>query len=107
MLLMARTQDALKILDRITGDDPGLKELIEQETVNAQVANLIYEARTNAGLTQEQLATLVGTKQPNIARLEDGDYRGHSLSMLQRVAKALNQRLEVSFHPLEMRSKAS
>lgn len=104
---MAKTQDALRILDRVTGDDPDLRELIEQETVNAQVARLIYDARTEAGLTQEQLASLVGTRQPNIARLEDGDYQGHSLTMLQRIAKALNQRLEVSFRPLEKRRKAS
>jgi DNA-binding XRE family transcriptional regulator len=97
---MSKTQDALKILDRLTGDDPELRDLIEQETVNAQVARLIYEARVRAGLTQEQLAKLVGTSQPNIARLEDSDYQGHSLTMLRRIAKALNQRLEVSFQPL-------
>ena len=44
-----------------------------------------------------QLAKLIGTKQPVIARLEDADYEGHSLSMLQRIAEALDQRLEVSF----------
>jgi transcriptional regulator with XRE-family HTH domain len=57
------------------------------------VAQLIYDARTKAGLTQKQLAGLIGTSQPNIARLEDADYEGHSLTMLQRIAKALNQRL--------------
>jgi predicted transcriptional regulator len=60
---------------------------------------MIYEARTKAGLTQQQLAELVGTKQPVIARLEDADYEGHSLSMLQRVASALNQRLEMHLVP--------
>jgi len=34
----------------------------------------------SAGLTQ-QLADLSGTKQPVIARLEDADYEGHSLSI--------------------------
>ena len=60
---------------------------------------MIYEARTKAGLTQQQLAELVGTKQPVIARLEVADYEGHSLSMLQRVASALNQRLEMHLVP--------
>ena len=32
-----------------------------------------------------------------IARLEDADYQGHSLSMLQRIASALNKRLEIRF----------
>ena len=92
---MAKTKNALKILDRITGDDLELRELIEEETINAQVARMLYEARTQAGLTQQDLARLVGTKQPVIARLEDADYDGHSLSMLQRIATALNQRLEI------------
>jgi ribosome-binding protein aMBF1 (putative translation factor) len=96
---MAKTKNALRILDRLTGDDAALKELIEVEAINAQVARMIYEARIQAGLTQEELARLVGTKQPVIARLEDADYEGHSLSMLQRIAMALHQRLEIHLVP--------
>ena len=97
---MAKTKDALKILERVTGDDARLRKLIEEETFNAHVARLIYEARTEAGLTQQQLAELIGTKQPDIARLEDADYQGHSLTMLHRIATALNQRLEIAFAPV-------
>ena len=96
---MATTKNVLKILDRITGDDPALRALIEEETLHAYVARMIYEARTQAGLTQQELARLVGTKQPVIARLEDADYDGHSLSMLQRIATALHQRLEIHLVP--------
>lgn len=96
---MAKTKNALQILDRITGDDPELRGLIEEETINAQVARMIYEARIHAGLTQQELADLVGTKQPVIARLEDADYGGHSLVMLQRIATALKQRLEIRLVP--------
>ena len=66
---------------------------------------MIYDARHKAGLTQKQLAELVGTKQQVIARLEDADYEGHSLSMLQRIAAALGRRLEVSMPPLRRRRK--
>ncbi len=96
---MAKKKDALKILDRVTGEDSQLREIIEEETLNAHVARLIYEARTAAGLTQQQLADLIDTKQPDIARLEDADYQGHSLTMLHRIATALNQRLEIAFAP--------
>jgi hypothetical protein len=34
-------------------------------------------------------ADLIGTKQPVVACLEDADYPGHFLSMLQRIAAAL------------------
>ena len=75
-------RDAIEILDRLTGDDPELLEMIAEEAVHAQVARMIYDARTAAGLTQKQLADLIGTQQSTIACLEDADYRGHSLSML-------------------------
>jgi ribosome-binding protein aMBF1 (putative translation factor) len=68
---------------------------IEAQRVNADIAQMIYDARIQAGLTQEELAKKVGTKQPVIARLEDADYQGHSLNMLQRIAKALNRTLRV------------
>jgi ribosome-binding protein aMBF1 (putative translation factor) len=94
-----KTKDATEILDRLTGDDSELREMIAQERLNSQVARLIYEARTSGGLTQKQLADLIGTQQSTVARLEDADYEEHSLSMLRRIAEALNQRLEVRFIP--------
>ena len=92
---MAKTSDALKIIEKINRTDPELQEMVVEASINAHVAQLIYEARTKAELTQQQLADLIGTKQPVIARLEDANYEGHSLSMLQRIAHALNQRLEI------------
>ena len=103
---MSKTRDATQILDRMTGDDEEMRQLIAEETLNAEVARLIYEART-VGLTQAELAERIGTKQPVIARLEDADYEGHSLSMLQRIALALNQRIELHFVPLEKTSEAA
>ncbi len=96
-----KTSDALEILDAVTGDDTALREAIEEATVNAMVAQAIYDVRTEAGLTQSQLAERIGSTQPVISQLEDADYDGHSLSMLRRIADALNQRIEIRFVPLE------
>jgi predicted transcriptional regulator len=93
----SRTTDAVKILDKMIGDDPRQRALIEEEISNLRIAQIIYDARREAGLTQQQLANLVGTTQPVIARLEDADYRGHSLRMLRRIATALNKDLEIRF----------
>jgi ribosome-binding protein aMBF1 (putative translation factor) len=95
-----KTSDGLAILNRMMGKSSKMKGLVENARVNAAVAQLIYNAREKAGLTQKELAELVGTKQPVIARLEDADYEGHSLAMLQRIATALNQRLEINLRPL-------
>jgi ribosome-binding protein aMBF1 (putative translation factor) len=97
--MATKALDATELLDRLTGDDPEMREMIAEEAVNAQVARMIYEARMAAGLTQKQLADMLGTQQSAIARLEDADYGGHSLGMLRRIAEALNQTLEVRFVP--------
>lgn len=94
-----KTADARRILDHDMGHDPELKRMIEESTLNAHIAQLIYDARTAAGLTQKQLADLVHSTQPVISQLEHADYEGHSLSMLQRIAAALHQRLRIDFVP--------
>ncbi|XWK87479.1 MAG: helix-turn-helix transcriptional regulator [Phormidium sp.] len=92
---MAIANDVLKILKQMIADDPEIEEMVQESFLNAELAQLIYNARKQAGLTQQQLADRIGTKQSVIARLEDADYEGHSLSMLQKIARALNYRLEV------------
>jgi transcriptional regulator with XRE-family HTH domain len=58
---------------------------------------MIYTARSRAGLSQIALDEVVGKTQSVVARLENADYEGHPLTMLQRIAAALNQRLEIRF----------
>jgi len=90
--------DAVKILHgRYVGDDTKRKASLKEERVNAEVAAAIYKLRNKSKLTQKQLADLIDTTQSVISRLEDADYDGHSLSMLSRIAKALNKRLSVQF----------
>ena len=72
---------------------------LEEARASAEVAREIHSLRENAGLTQAQLAKLVGTTPSVISRLEDADYQGHSLSMLRRIAAALNRRVEIRFLP--------
>ncbi len=50
------------------------------------LALLVREMREDEGLTQTELAKKVGTTQSVIARLEDAEYTGHSLTMLERIA---------------------
>lgn len=95
------TSDALKILHRrfYAGNRSRLKKL-EEARENEEIARRILELRHRAGLTQAQLAKLVGTTASVVCRLEDAEYRGHSLGMLRRIAAALNQRIEIRFVPI-------
>lgn len=99
------TTDAVKILHRRYYDKSRTRALdLETARLNAAIAHEIYTLRKRARLTQEQLARLVGTTGSVISRLEDDDYEGHSLKMLQRISIALNRRLEIRFPPMRRRS---
>jgi|SRR5882724_1149911 len=93
-----RTNNAVELLNRMAGDSRELKRLTEEARVNAAVAQLIYDARQKAGLSQAELAERIGSKQAVISRLEDADYDGHSLTMLQRIAAALGKHITIEFH---------
>jgi ribosome-binding protein aMBF1 (putative translation factor) len=95
------TTDAVEILHRhfYKGDPEKLKSLAECRA-NDEIARTIRTLRTNGGLTQAQLAKLVGTTASVICRLEDAEYEGHSVAMLRRIAAALNRRVEIRFLPL-------
>jgi ribosome-binding protein aMBF1 (putative translation factor) len=92
-----KTSNAVEILDRMAGNNPGLKRLTEEARVNARVAQMIYDARQEAGLSQAELAERVGTRQGVISRLEDADYEGHSLTMLLKIAAALGKQIHIGF----------
>ena len=97
------TTDATKILAEIAGHDPKRQQAFEEEVANREVAQRIYELREQAGLSQTELAKRVGTTQSVISRLEDADYEGHSLAMLNRIAAAVERRVEIRFLPRRRR----
>ncbi len=107
MISKKPTFDGMEIIDRIIGDDAKLREMYEQTKVNVHVAQLIYDARTEAGLSQKELAAMIDTTQSVISSLEDADYEGHSLSMLSRVAQALNREVKIDLVPVIMPDDAS
>ena len=95
------TDDAVEILRRryVAGRPERMAEL-EQIQADDAVARKIYDLRMKAGLSQRAFAKLVGTTASVICRLEDADYEGHSLALLNRVAAALDKRVEIRFVPL-------
>ncbi|RPI09591.1 MAG: transcriptional regulator [Acidobacteriales bacterium] len=86
--------------DRYIGDNPERIAEYEQAAADIDVARAIHTMRTQAGLTQRQLAKKVSTTASVICRLEDADYEGHSLAMLRRVAAALGKRVQIRFVPV-------
>jgi DNA-binding XRE family transcriptional regulator len=74
--------------------DPDFMAAAEELEPGYQVARL----RMLRGLTQAQLAEMVGTRQPSIARLENGSSTP-SLSFLSRIAEALGAKIEFKLIP--------
>jgi DNA-binding XRE family transcriptional regulator len=99
-----KTDDAVEILHRrfVAGNPEKLAEL-EKIRADDAIARKIYDLRTKARLSQREFAKLVGTTASVICRLEDADYEGHSLAMLNRIAKALDKRVEIRFVPIKRR----
>ena len=86
-----RATDAVEILRRdLIGNDPRAAAEYEQVKADLAVAHAIYGWREAAGLTQAQLARRIGTSRTVISRLEDADYEGDSLAMLNRVTFELS-----------------
>jgi len=93
--------DAVEILHRrFFRGQPERQRVLEEARADDEVARKIYELRKKAGLTQAQLAKMIGTTASVISRLEDADYEGHSLAMLRRIAAALHKRVEIRFVPI-------
>lgn len=93
-----KTDDAIDILHRrYVRNDP--KKLAELEGIRAdnEVARKIHDLRMKSGLSQRDLAKMIGTSASVICRLEDADYEGHSMAMLNRIAEVLNRRVEIRF----------
>jgi DNA-binding XRE family transcriptional regulator len=75
--------------------DPEFAAIARELEPGYQIARL----RIAHGLTQAQLAEMVGTHQPSIARIESGKSLP-SLLFLERVASVLNARVEVRILPM-------
>lgn len=71
------------------------RKTYERTLHQIDLALLVREMREDAGLTQTELAKKVGTTQSVIARLEDAEYAGHSLMMLERIATACGVALKL------------
>jgi transcriptional regulator with XRE-family HTH domain len=81
--------------------DPDFRRRFEEADKAWDIALQLTALRKVRGLTQQQVADLLGTKQQAIARLEDPSYTGHSLSMVRRYVEALGAIIDVTVVPAE------
>lgn len=78
--------------------DPAYADAYEASEGEFALASALIRVRADAGLTQEQLAARMGTKQEVVARWEGGKVLP-STRTLTRLAKATGTTLRISFTP--------
>ncbi|HLT99007.1 MAG TPA: helix-turn-helix transcriptional regulator [Burkholderiaceae bacterium] len=92
--MLTHEQMKAKMLDK-----PAVRaEYARIERNEMPMFDLILQARTEAGLTQAQVAERMGTKAPAVARLENALITGKhspSIATLEKYAAALGKKLEV------------
>lgn len=94
---MTKEKSATQKLKERLLKDPEFKAEYERTRPYAEIAREIVRIRCEKGLTQKQLAELMGTTQSAIARIESQDYGRIEFQTLEKVANALGKTLKVSF----------
>lgn len=85
--------------------DPEYRHEYEALDDEFALASAMIDARTRAGLTQEQLAEKMETSQSAIARIESGRSIP-SGNTLKRFARATGTRLRIKFEPTKTDKRA-
>jgi DNA-binding XRE family transcriptional regulator len=77
---------------------PALRDEWDRLALARTVAHRVLAYRVEHGLTQTQLARLLGVQQPAIARLEAGEHEP-SIATLARLARQLHMRFHIEITP--------
>jgi len=85
-------KEAKKLINK----DPQVLEELKNFEPEYQIISQLIALRRKNKITQEELAELIGDKQPNISRLESGSYNP-TLAKLKKIADCLGRRLEIRF----------
>ena len=82
----------LKEYKKLALQNEAFRKEYERYDLAFEIGQMVIEARIVKGITQAELAKLIKTQQPSIARLENGNTLP-SLTLLERIAKALGTSL--------------
>ena len=86
--------DLKKYIAKRKTEKPDFAEGLEEGYENFRIGIILKQARLEAGLTQEDIATAIGTRKTAISRLEN-HVQDVKLSTVEKYAKALGRRVEI------------
>ena len=85
-----------QVKEMLFNDNPELKKEYDELAPIYEIQNQVIELRKTRGLSQKQLAEMIGTKQSAISRLESGDYNP-SVQLLHKIANAFDKEMHIEF----------
>jgi DNA-binding XRE family transcriptional regulator len=77
--------------------DPEFKSHYQEERQALMLAMKIAKLREKKGLSQQQMAKLMGTSQQAVSRIESGEYEGFTLKTLEKIAEATGTKVKIEF----------
>jgi DNA-binding XRE family transcriptional regulator len=77
--------------------DPEFKAHYQEERQALKLAMKISKLREKKGLSQQQMAKLMGTSQQAVSRIESGEYEGFTLKTLEKIAEATGTKVKIEF----------
>ena len=83
-------------LEKRWRENPAFVEAYERLAPEFEIASAVIKARSQAGFTQQELASKMDAKQSLIARIESGN-QNTTVQTLQRIAEATDTHLKISF----------
>lgn len=87
--------------------DPRLAETVEGLVTEMKLEQELVALREGRGLSQRQLARLLGTSQPYVAKLESGRVRNLGVRTLVKCARALGASVTIKIAPVRRVAKAA
>ena len=85
----------MKWIDARLARDPTLRRQVEEMLAEMRLEQTVAALRADRGISQRELARILGVSQPAIAKLESGRVKNVQLKTLARLAAALGGTLRI------------
>jgi DNA-binding XRE family transcriptional regulator len=86
--------DLKKYIEKRKATNPEFAEGFDEGYENFRIGIMLKQARLEAGLTQDEVASAIGTRKTAISRLEN-HVQDVKLSTVEKYVKALGKRIEI------------
>jgi DNA-binding XRE family transcriptional regulator len=86
--------DLKKYIEKRKATNPEFAEGFDEGYENFRIGIMLKQARQEAGLTQDEVASAIGTRKTAISRLEN-HVQDVKLSTVEKYVKALGKRIEI------------